>query len=111
MPYINTEEREQLDMFIADLSTALSDSQDTAGNLNYTVTKLCHSFIDRHGLSYTNVNMLVGMLECAKLELYRRVAAPYETEKVVENGDVLPRELIGPKYHTDVFHFNQRCDK
>ena len=28
------------------------------------------------------------MLECAKLELYRRVAAPYEDEKIDQNGDV-----------------------
>jgi len=30
----------------------------------------------------------VGVLECAKLELYRRIAAPYEDEKIVETGDV-----------------------
>ena len=27
-------------------------------------------------------------LECAKLELYRRLAAPYEDEKRKETGDV-----------------------
>ena len=31
---------------------------------------------------------LIGVLECAKLELYRRVAAPYEDDKIDENGDV-----------------------
>jgi len=30
----------------------------------------------------------VGVLECAKMELYRRVAAPYEDKKKEENGDV-----------------------
>ena len=30
----------------------------------------------------------MGALECAKLELYRRVAAPYEDVKIMENGDV-----------------------
>ena len=39
-------------------------------------------------LRYTHVNEAVGVLECAKLELYRRVAAPYEDEKIAENGDV-----------------------
>jgi hypothetical protein len=27
-------------------------------------------------------------MDCAKLELYRRVAAPYEDEKMAEAGDV-----------------------
>ena len=31
---------------------------------------------------------LVGVLECAKLELYRRLAAPYEDLKIEDNGDV-----------------------
>jgi hypothetical protein len=31
---------------------------------------------------------VVGVLECAKLEIYRRIAAPYEDKKIVENGDV-----------------------
>jgi len=39
-------------------------------------------------LRYQNINDLLGALEGAKLELYRRVAAPYEDEKVESNGDV-----------------------
>jgi len=39
-------------------------------------------------LKYSNLNELIGVLECAKLELYRRVAAPYEDEKALINGDV-----------------------
>jgi hypothetical protein len=31
---------------------------------------------------------MIGVLECAKLELYRRVAAPYEDAKCEDNGDV-----------------------
>ena len=31
---------------------------------------------------------VLGVLECVKLELYRRVAAPYEDKKCQENGDV-----------------------
>jgi len=34
------------------------------------------------------INAIIGALECAKLELYRRVAAPYEDDKIAENGDV-----------------------
>jgi hypothetical protein len=41
------------------------------------------------------------MLECCKLELYRKIAAPYEDIKIQENGDVLiihPDDLTGQKY-------------
>lgn len=31
---------------------------------------------------------VLGMLECCKMELYRRHVAPYEDEKIIENGDV-----------------------
>jgi len=34
------------------------------------------------------INEVIGVLECAKLELYRRVAAPYEERKRIENGEV-----------------------
>jgi hypothetical protein len=30
----------------------------------------------------------MGVLESAKLELYRRKIAPYEDDKIAENGDV-----------------------
>jgi hypothetical protein len=42
----------------------------------------------RGDLRYAHINEAVGALECAKLELYRRVAAPYEDEKMKESGDV-----------------------
>jgi len=45
------------------------------------------------GLSYTFINDCVGALEGAKLELYRRVASPYEDKKIAENGDVYPLDL------------------
>ena len=37
---------------------------------------------------YSKINAIIGILECIKLELYRRVAAPYEDVKAAENGDV-----------------------
>ena len=59
-----------------------------AGELNYLVTRLCDAFLMRTGLSYKNINQAIGALECAKLELYRRVASPYEDRKAIQNGDV-----------------------
>ena len=59
------------------------------GELNYAITMLAQRWMNRHGgLSYANINAVVGVLECAKQEFYRRLAAPYEDEKARLNGDV-----------------------
>ena len=60
----------------------------TAGELNYLLTLMVTDYIERMGKNYATLNEVVGVLECAKLELYRRVAAPYEDQKCDENGDV-----------------------
>lgn len=59
-----------------------------AGELNYLITKLCDAFLMKTGLSYKNINQAIGALECAKLELYRKIASPYEDRKEIENGPV-----------------------
>lgn len=79
MPYIDLHTRGNLD----DGQKALKP-----GELNYQVSKLCNDYIAMRGLSYTVLNELVGVLECAKLELYRRIAVPYEDKKLGENGEV-----------------------
>jgi len=43
---------------------------------------------DEGRVRYAHLNEVVGVLECAKLELYRRVVAPYEDQKMTESGDV-----------------------
>lgn len=60
----------------------------TVGQLNYVVTKIVHNYIEYYGLNYGRINEVIGVLECAKLELYRMVAAPYENKKMAENGPV-----------------------
>jgi hypothetical protein len=52
-------------------------------------------YLRKHGLSYHNINDILGALEGAKLEFYRRVAVPYENGKIQENGDVYPAALTG----------------
>jgi hypothetical protein len=44
--------------------------------------------MDAKGKNYQTVNDIVGALEGAKMEFYRRAAAPYEDLKIKENGDV-----------------------
>ena len=81
MPYIKEERRVQL----------IPDAEDfprSAGELNYQITCLIRRYTMSHGLCYGVINEVVGALEGAKLEYYRRVAAPYEDKKIKENGDV-----------------------
>lgn len=82
MPYISQERRRELEDF------DYTDAEISAGDLNFMISTLLNEIIHAKGLSYSTINELIGMLECAKLELYRRVAAPYEDLKIKENGDV-----------------------
>lgn len=79
MPYVTKEEREELEF---------DGYAATAGELNYLFTKTINKFIDTHGLSYQKINDIIGALEGAKMEFYRRVVVPYEDRKIKENGDV-----------------------
>jgi len=59
----------------------------TPGELNYILTMIINNYWQTNG-GYRAINDIVGALEGAKLEFYRRVAAPYEDQKIKENGDV-----------------------
>lgn len=80
MPYIKPEIR---DIIEDKLYTPMS-----AGELNYLITKQCLRYLQSKPLSYALINDVIGALECAKQEFYRRIALPYEIEKIKENGDV-----------------------
>lgn len=84
MPYIKPEQRKDIDVVVDHLSPFIKD----AGTINYAVTRLTHNFLKEKGLRYANINEVIGALECIKQELYRMVAAPYEDEKISENGSV-----------------------
>ena len=84
------------------------------------VEDLCREYMERTGISYTNYNNVIGALHCCGMELKRRVTpkyrigadraayalkvvasdlyygytAPYEDDKIVENGDVFPIEVV-----------------
>ena len=90
MPYIKDEERQNLEQSLASLAAQVIVKEDStqAGVLNYCISALLNEVLKTNGVSYRNINELIGVLECAKLELYRRVASPYEDEKIQSNGDV-----------------------
>ena len=85
MPYINRDRREALDPVMAELAESIS----TAGEMNYTITRLIHKWIADYGECYDAYNSMIGVLECAKAELYRRKVAKYEDEKIKTHGDLL----------------------
>ena len=77
MPYIEKSERVRADA-----------RPRTPGELNFAITSLLDRYLTDKGMSYTHVNDCLGALEGAKLEFYRRVVAPYEIQKMAQNGDV-----------------------
>ena len=80
MPYIKLERR---------VAINCGKSPKTDGELNYAISMLIDQYLTRKGgIRYAHLNEVIGVLECAKLELYRRLAAPYEDQKIEENGDV-----------------------
>ena len=84
MPYIDPLRR----VYFTDAIDSLLDDIASPGDLNFVVTTLLHGILNRQGESYGQLNALVGVLECAKLEFYRRKAVPYEDGKIAVNGDV-----------------------
>lgn len=94
MPYIKQEQRGGF--------VEVKRLPKDAGELNYLITSLCIATMRDWGheacaeggvapmdlISYASINAVIGALECAKLELYRRQAAPYEDQKVLDNGDM-----------------------
>ena len=78
MPYIKTEQREQLK----------TRGAENAGELNYSLTRVCIDYIISMGLNYAHINDVLGALEGCKQEFYRRMVVDYENDKQHKNGDV-----------------------
>ncbi|MEM3692453.1 MAG: hypothetical protein QXI39_00310 [Candidatus Bathyarchaeia archaeon] len=87
MPYIRQTDRKRLDVQIDALAEALKQFplESLDGCLNYAITRLLKVLYQP---KYFNYNRAIGVLECCKLEFYRRCISPYEDAKIRENGDV-----------------------
>lgn len=83
MPYIKNIEREAYASWLGQVPQI-----QTPGELNYLICQLALKYMQQHGMRYQSLNDVTGAIENAKLEIYRRVAAPYEDEKIAQNGDV-----------------------
>jgi hypothetical protein len=96
----------------------------TVGDMNYMFTWLIHKAVMDRGLRYVNLNDMRALFEqalvkhremvgvnipvqgvylCAGDEFYRRIAVPYETLKIKENGVIseLEHDLNPEDYHPE----------
>jgi len=87
MPYIKPENRKLYDFAIKEVAAALTTYEYSPGDFNYVITKICLAFISAQD-NCEVYNEVIGVLECAKLEFYRRRVAAYEDGKIEQNGDV-----------------------
>lgn len=85
MPYITQAKREEI--------LWAGRPPADAGELNFLLTKTMLDYLEAKGTSYRVFNEIVGAVECAKMELYRRAICGYEDEKIKVNGDVYPYKL------------------
>ena len=101
MPYIKKEQREELEPELGALIQKIMNmpefhSNGRAGILNYVITDILDScFGPLSDAKYKDYNEAIGMLECCKLEFYRKAAAPYEDMKEKQNGKVLDGGIKG----------------
>lgn len=90
MPYIKYRDRHKFKTDTKDdLDELVAKKCYNAGDLNYIISSILKRYIHEKNLSYAVLNEVIGVLECAKLEMYRRVAVPYEDKKIEENGDII----------------------
>jgi hypothetical protein len=93
MPYITQRDRDRIK------KDAMNPDPDflfpplyNGGELNYLISNLCAQYIRDHGLRYKNISDVIGALEGAKQEFFRKVVNPYENLKEMQNGGVYDSE-------------------
>ena len=110
MPYLTQDARDKLDSHINDILEVLLESNvSIPGGLNYAICRVADGVIAAKGESYAIYNTLLGATEAAKLEIYRRMIAPYEDVKCKANGEVFtttqtPEDEGQTKLHIGKLH-------
>lgn len=89
MPYIDQKGRDFYEHNgLERLVNAISESEGiTAGDLNYLFTRLAMAYTSKN-MNYQKINDVLGALEGAKLEFYRKRVSSYEDIKEKMNGPV-----------------------
>ena len=82
-PYIPTKRREEI---------AKGSTPQSAGELNDKITSVILEYLYEINCSspntYSDYNEIIGVLECCKLEIYRKRISKYEDMKCTQNGEV-----------------------
>lgn len=103
MPYIGQATRTKLDPCIDSLATSIAaeaidagEEVSASGFLTYSITRLILSVfrILFHNFRYWNLALNIGVLETAKLEMYRKAGVPLENIKCDLNGDIPEFEAL-----------------
>lgn len=91
MPYIKQEIRDKIDGEIDGLVGAILKNYDTSleGVVNYSITRVIDKIYGEGG--YKAHNAAIGVLECIKLEYYRKQVGVFEDWKCLKNGEVYER--------------------
>lgn len=88
MPYIKETSR----TFVDDKIEKIIEVIETEGELCYCIyailVRFCKKFKKDNLFCFNIIARCISAIECAKLEFYRRIVAPYEDIKIKENGDV-----------------------
>lgn len=87
MPYITNDRRKFLTSKTYQELLDISDEM-AVGDLNFLISTLCWMRFMKNP-SYTTGNNIVGLLECAKLEFYRKLLAEYEDQVIQRNGPLM----------------------
>ncbi len=90
MPYIKRARREEIAPLLDPIIEAIGNVHRrwVQGDINYLITRIVKAWVNRSDPSYTVMSQGIAALECAKLEMYRRMLSPFEDSKVKEDGDV-----------------------
>lgn len=86
MPYIKDERRQRYNAQIRCLQSSLDGAP--GGDLNYVISRLAIRESQSGRVRYSDIQEAIGVLECAKLELYRRLGTSVEDRAIESNGDL-----------------------
>jgi hypothetical protein len=91
MPYLLKQDKDNIDnqggIDIYEKFASMTP-QEVAGAINYLNFKIIKTWITKNGKKYWVFALFTGTLICCILEVYRRLVAPYEDEKIQSSGDV-----------------------
>ncbi len=87
MPYITPDDREVYTERLDELCSALEEHGYPEGHVTYVLFLIVARWF-KHIPKYSSIARIRGVLVGTMTEFDRRVAARYEDQKIIENGDV-----------------------